>query len=385
MDSARRIVTLTHEFHPQRGGIATYVQEMARATHRLGVPIEVWAPRAADCDVPDTPFPFPVRGLPLRGTQNWSCRIRLARFMRAKRRDWQDAVLHLPEPGPMRAWLYLQYVAWTRTPALVLTLHGSEIELFCTLPHRRRMFRALLGRADRIGVVSRYSRDQLLTRFPEVAHKTVVVHGALRTDLQIPTDAPGFRGAQEDLTILTVGRIHPRKGQFAVLEALALLSPEIRRRATYRLIGPVNRPRYLERVQRFASRHGIRLRYDGVLSESEIARAYRDADIFALTSIPSHISVEGFGLVFLEASAHGLPILAHRTGGVADAVSHEETGLQVDPGDRPALAAALERLIQEPDLRRRLGTNGLQWIRTFDWQETARKLFQPWMPDRTVE
>ena len=69
-------------------------------------------------------------------------------------------------------------------------------------------------------------------------------------------------------------------------------------------------------------------------------------------------SIEGFGFVYLEASSHGLPILAHRIGGVEDAVRHEETGLLVDPLSEADLCNSLERLVSDNELRAKLGENG---------------------------
>ena len=101
------------------------------------------------------------------------------------------------------------------------------------------------------------------------------------------------------------------------------------------------------------------------------ARHYEAADLFALTSEATPRSVEGFGIVCLEASANGLPVLAHRTGGVEDAVRAGVTGLLVEPGDDAALADALRRLAGDPDLRRRLGDNGRRFASGFSWDACA--------------
>jgi len=87
--------------------------------------------------------------------------------------------------------------------------------------------------------------------------------------------------------------------------------------------------------------------------------------------------VEGFGLVYLEAAAHGLPVVAHDVGGVSEAVIDGVTGLLVPP-DRPAqLAAAFERLIHDPELCSRLGSAGREWARRNCWKESAEALFNP--------
>ena len=95
-----------------------------------------------------------------------------------------------------------------------------------------------------------------------------------------------------------------------------------------------------------------------------------------MTSRQLDRSIEGFGLVYLEAAAHGLPVVAHHVGGVADAVVDGRTGLLV-PENRPAqLAAAFERLIHDRDLRLRLGEAGREWARRNCWKASAEALFR---------
>jgi glycosyltransferase involved in cell wall biosynthesis len=77
----------------------------------------------------------------------------------------------------------------------------------------------------------------------------------------------------------------------------------------------------------------------------------------------------------LEAGACGLPVLAHDTGGVSDAVIDGETGLLVPPGDRQALSAALQRLLEDGELRGRLGGNGRRHARSFSWSQNAAQMF----------
>jgi glycosyltransferase involved in cell wall biosynthesis len=87
--------------------------------------------------------------------------------------------------------------------------------------------------------------------------------------------------------------------------------------------------------------------------------------------------VEGFGLVYLEAAAHGLPVVAHDVGGVGEAVRDGQTGLLVPPGRPAQLAAAFEKLIHDPALRKKMGAAGREWARRNCWREAAAALFQP--------
>jgi glycosyltransferase involved in cell wall biosynthesis len=116
----------------------------------------------------------------------------------------------------------------------------------------------------------------------------------------------------------------------------------------------------------------------GDASNSELEDLYSQASIFSMTSVNFRKSVEGFGLVYLEAAANGLPIVANRVGGVAEAVSHGENGLLVEPGDQTGLTNAFARLIQDDDLREQMGNNGRKWSRRNNWFESAKLLFDDW-------
>ena len=368
-----RIVALTHEFYPNMGGIATYTQEVARAAALSGRRIEVWAPEAPE--LATAKFEYPVSMLPGNADQGWPSRLKLARRLIKKQEDWKDSVIWLPEPGPMRMWMYFSLLRELPIRGLVLTLHGSEIGLFSSCWHRKKLFSHLVHHADRISVVSRYCYDEILRLFPDVESKVCIAHGALRADVpgfSTPVDGELKNGK---IVILTVGRIHPRKGQIAVIEALGLMPPELRSRFVYRCIGPRRREKYLHTLEQAAAVLGVEFQYGGEVDTAHLNEEYRHADIFAMTSEKSGYSVEGFGLTYLEASAYGLPIVAHRTGGVADAVREGFNGLKVDPDDRKSLCIALKALANDRELRCRLGENGRRWAKSFSWENTSNMLF----------
>jgi phosphatidylinositol alpha-1,6-mannosyltransferase len=107
---------------------------------------------------------------------------------------------------------------------------------------------------------------------------------------------------------------------------------------------------------------------------SQLPELYRACDLFALTSRSLPESVEGFGIVYLEAAAFGRPLLAYETGGVSEAVLDGETGLLAPEGDVEALSRALARLMEDATLRQRLGDAGRVFARKFSWESAARVL-----------
>ncbi len=367
------VLLITHEFHPHYGGIATFAEEIARAAARLGYDLEVWA-QAAPPGATEQAWPFRVRRLPLKGTHDLACVARLMREIVRHRRRLRQAIVYLPEPGPMRALMALQFIPACRPWRLVLTFHGSEILKFHRNPLARMLTRRLIRRAHRISVLTGYTRQLLCSRFPEAATKTFLTPGALRSDLtpapDRPAPAPG-----DPIVVLTVGRLHPRKGQLIIIEALAALPAAQRGRIEYWLVGGNSKENYEQRLREAAARSGLTVRFLGNAPDEELDRIYARADIFAMTSIHHRHSVEGFGLVYLEAAAHGLPVVAHAVGGVPEAVVDGVTGLLVPPADPPALTAAFARLIDEPALRQKLGEAGRTWALRNNWLRSADLLF----------
>ena len=365
---------ITHEFYPKRGGIATFAEEIAKASVTLGLDVEVWAQAAHRKE--EKTFPFRLRRLPIRGTHNLECQFRLAGQLIRDRRKLRYATVYLPEPGPMLALMLLQGFHAFQPKRLMLTFHGSEILKFYRNPLVRPLARQLIRRTTRISVLSHYCQDLLLTHFPEAEGKILLTPGALRSDFAvIPPRTETTSGARRTI-VLTVGRLHPRKGQLLTLQALRSLAPRFRRKIEYWVAGSSTKPRYERQLRQLASRVDFPVRFFGDLPDDELDQLYDRADIFAMTSIEYRHSVEGFGLVYLEAAAHGLPVVAHDVGGVSDAVLEGKTGLLVPPHHPAQLTAAFEKLISDAGLRRRLGAAGQVWARRNTWQDSARRLFQ---------
>jgi glycosyltransferase involved in cell wall biosynthesis len=178
--------------------------------------------------------------------------------------------------------------------------------------------------------------------------------------------------------VLTVGRLHPRKGQLLTLQALQMLPSEVRSRIEYWIVGGESKGNYETTLRAVAAAQpDLMVRFFGNLPDDELAGVYEGADIFAMTSVNMDRSIEGFGLVYLEAAAHGLPVVAHDVGGVSEAVSDNVTGLLVPPNRPVQLAAAFEKLIHDAQLRTTLGAAGREWAMRNCWKESAEALFNP--------
>lgn len=359
---------LTHEFAPKKGGIAVYTEEMARAATAQGHTVEVWAPDHPQLNKSD--FPFHIKRLSLKGSQDWMCRIRLACALRNV--SFKECTLYLPEPGPILTWMYLQIIQHIDAKKLIITLHGSEILKLAASAHRKMLFQKLLNRADCVSVVSGFCKNLVSEHFDTRAMQLLVTPGALRHNFKNPPTKIPHSGP---LRILTVGRIHPRKGQLAVVEAIAALPAGVQKDIEYWIAGPTIDARYQKQIETLARKKHLRVRFLGTLQDDALPELYASADIFALTSMPHQKSVEGYGLVYLEAGACGLPSIAHNIGGVSEAVRDGETGLLASPENRNTLSESILRIYKSPELRHRLGAAAEKRAHEYTWDDHARTLF----------
>ena len=363
---------ITHEFYPVSGGIATFAEEIAKASAGLGFDVEVWA-QSAPAGI-EKKWPFRVHRLPLKGSHDLICQMKLAWQLVARRRELRNATVYLPEPGPMLAMMLLQFFKAFRPRRLVLTFHGTEILDFAQSPIRRWLAGRLIRHAARVSTLTTYTQELLLEHFPHAADKIFLTPGALRSDFAVVPERAAR--THEKIVVLTVGRLHPRKGQLITLKALQMLPVEVKRKLEYWIVGGRNKGNYEELLRtQTAADSSLTVRFFGNIPDAELADVYKRSDIFALTSIAHGSSVEGFGLVYLEAAAHALPIVAHRVGGVSEAVRDGVTGLLVTPDRHAELAAAFEKLIHDDKMRQRLGVAGRIWAMRNRWEENASTLF----------
>jgi phosphatidyl-myo-inositol dimannoside synthase len=174
--------------------------------------------------------------------------------------------------------------------------------------------------------------------------------------------------------VLTVGRLVARKGHSTVMAALV----ELRRPVSWISIGTGPRRRRLV-LQKWLRGPRRRVRFVDHVPDARLVDLYNACDLFVLVPeqrpSPAGVDSEGFGLVYREAGACGRPVIGADAAGCREAVIHGETGLLVPPNDPRALAAAMARLLADPDHAARLGRAGREQARaTGTWERTAALL-----------
>ena len=342
-----KILALSSEFPPYRGGIGTYAFEMAQAAHQLGAAVTVVAPDYGDERLSvDQNGGFPVlryRGGP-HSFRDLPSKLTLVRRLLSQ--DRYD-VVHAMD------WPFFLPVALCAKPPQrrIHTLHGSDI-IEMTAPLKRAAIRlsGLFAGSCEVVANSAFTRRLFLAEFPSVDPARVRfehlgvsgfwsgAESAERRALGLPDDK---------FVLLTVARLTPRKGQLEVIEALRLLPPQIRARVCYAIVGPGYDEAYLRAVKAQIAEAGCDVRYFGERSNEEVRRLYKASDLFCLVGKPiPNGPIEGFGLVFLEAAAQGLPSLAGDIGGVSEVVLDGVTGVVV-PVEHPT-AVARDRGSRQP-------------------------------------
>ncbi|MGA8398956.1 MAG: glycosyltransferase family 4 protein [Stellaceae bacterium] len=333
---------------------------------------------------------------PLRVWRGWRAARRLPGY-KAARRTWLADLLRDKTPNRVRRfgqalvlaaelppdidWLHAHFLhtpaSVTRYAAMMagrewsVSAHAKDI---WTTPEWEK--REKLADAAWAVTCTALAHAHLAALAPEPGAVRLCYHG-LALDRFSPAvrralNADGRNPAQL-VVILSVGRAVAKKGYDDLLAALALLPRNLYWRFVHIGGGPL-----AGELKARAARLGLaeRIEWHGARSQPEVLAAYRDADIFVLAAkVAPDGDRDGLPNVLIEAQSQGLACVATRLSGIPELIEHAKTGLLAPPGDPPALAAALERLISDPRLRRQLGQDGERLVRAaFDADRSADEL-----------
>lgn len=366
------LVLLTHEFSPFHGGVATFCAELARSLRTLGHSIEVWAPDYGRFPAQDSEN-FPVVRLPGKGNLRPSGLFHLAKAVWQRREKLEGTVLLLPSVGAQMAVMLLSLLPGWPPVKMALLWHGSEILRFEHNLFWKKLAARLIPRASLYFAASPFAGTLAEKGFASsLGGPVTVIPCAPSSDAFLPPEPlpPDSLGR---IRILTLARLHPRKGQLHTVRALANLSPELKARVIYQVAGEGDIS-YLNGLRQSCQAAGIAFDYLGPVPPSRLSSIYAQCDIYAMTSRSLPRSVEGFGITYLEAGLQSKPVVACRTGGVDGAVLDGETGLLVGEDDLSGLTAAFASLVSDASLRRRLGQGNFRHASDFSWDRSARLL-----------
>jgi phosphatidylinositol alpha-1,6-mannosyltransferase len=366
-----RTLLITNDFPPRPGGIQQFVHNLA--VRRPAGSLVVYASTWKGAEKFDAEQPFEV----VRETTGMllptpAAARRAAELARSYDCDtvWFGAAapLGLLADGLRRRAGVRRAVALT---------HGHEVG-WAALPGARAALRRIARGNDVVTYLGEYTRVRLAK----------ALHGL--TDLQrlapgVDVDAyhPGVDGApvraRHRLTgrpvIVCVSRLVARKGQDTLIRAL----PAVRRRIPEAALLVVGGGPYRPTLERLAREQGVEkdVVFTGSVPWAELPAHYAAGDVYAMPCRTRNrgLDVEGLGIVYLEASATGLPVIAGDSGGAPDAVREGETGHVVSGHDVAALAGRLIELLADPERARAMGAAGRAWVeREWRWETQAARL-----------
>lgn len=365
----RRHVLVTNDFPPNVGGIQNYLWELWRRLPPESFSVLTHSHQQAEAFDRSQPYRI-VRSPSHVLMPIGKLRTEIHREVRA---TGADLVLFDP------VWLTGLLGPFLDYPYGVV-VHGSETALPFFLPGVRNLIEGVLARAEVIVAAGGWVIENIKKHCPEASGFVYVPPGV---------DSARFRPLSEqrraavrrslgvgpgDVLVLSVSRLVPRKGMDVFVEALARLAPG--RPGLRGVIAGGGRDE--GRLRRLIERRSAPVRMIGSVGEQYLPDLYGAADVFAMLCRErwGGVEQEGFGIVFLEAAAAGVAQVAGASGGSAEAVLHEETGLVVgDPSDPEEAAAALAALTDDPALRRRMGEAArARAVEEFSCDRLARRI-----------
>ncbi|MFF9348223.1 glycosyltransferase family 4 protein [Streptomyces sp. NPDC014734] len=364
-------LVITNDFPPRQGGIETFVHEVVT---RLPGELVVYTSNEPGAAAFDRTLPFrvvrdPSRTLlPTRRTARRA--VELARAHGCDR-VWFGAAapLALLAPDLRRAGVR----------RIVATTHGHEI-WWARTPGARRLLRRIGDDVDTVTYLGDYTRSRIASALGPRADLARLTPGVDAGEFR-PGRAARARstlreryGIREDQkVVLCAARLVPRKGQDTLLRALPLIRRVIPETVLL-LVGRGPDERRLRRLARGCPARSVV--FAGGMDHAEMADQYAAADLFAMPCRTRRggLEAEGLGIVFLEASASGLPVVVGRSGGAPDTVLDGRTGHVVDGRDTAAVARAITSTLMSAD-RAAMGEAGRQWVETeWSWDLTVRRL-----------
>ncbi|OMI90155.1 alpha-(1-2)-phosphatidylinositol mannosyltransferase [Streptomyces sp. M1013] len=362
----RKTLIVTNDFPPRPGGIQAFLHNMALRLdpERLVVYASTWKRGREGTEATaafDAEQPFTVvrdRTTMLLPTPG------------ATRR----AVGLLREHGCTSVWFGAAAPLGLMAPALrkagaerlVATTHGHEAG-WAQLPAARQLLRRIGESTDTITYLGEYTRARIAGALtPEAAARMVQLPPGVDEKTFHPASGGDEVRARLGLTerpvVVCVSRLVPRKGQDTLIRAM----PRILAAEPDAVLLIVGGGPYEKDLRRLAEETGVAasVHFTGAVPWSELPAHYGAGDVFAMPCRTRRggLDVEGLGIVYLEASATGLPVVAGDSGGAPDAVLDGETGWVVRGADPNESADRITTLLADPELRRRMGERGRAWV-----------------------
>ena len=373
----RRFLFITSDFPPTVSGISTHYYNLL--VHLPADKITVLAPWVEGCEEFDRKAPFRI--VRKRCDRRSTTRAKFSRML-----SLCAAAFGICMRDPIQAVHCGQVISngafgWLMKKFLGLPyyiyLHGGDGELLRRFAFVNTLIRMLINGSERTFTNSESTRSEFIGLGAR-PQKLKVVNPSVDPTVFTPRKGRSrIRrkfGLEGKKVVLTVARLGIIKGHDRIISAMSDVVKAVPN-AVYLIAGSgPEQPR----LEKLVDERGVRdhVIFAGYVPDEELPEYYAACNVFAMTSIivPNH-DIEGFGIVYLEASGCAKPVVGSRTGGIAEAVADGESGLLVDPHNPVEVAETLIRLLKNDRLARRLGRQGRARVeRSFSWARSAARL-----------
>ncbi len=367
MERLKIAVVAPYEF-PYPGGVTEHINNLSQTLQRHGHEVHIIAPCSEDADLADNVIPatthivrFPFAGSMAR----ISLSPRVYNRVKPILEEHQFDVIHLQEPlTPTLPWAVLLH----STSVNVGTFHAYR-ETSLAYATWRILLEHFADKLHGRIAVSEVARDFAARYFP--GDYRVIPNGINVHEFADPNIEPIERFHDGRPNILFVGRLEKRKGFEHLLDAYAILKPRVPD-ARLIVVGAFDKEDK-EPYVKYVRERGIRdVRFVGYAPAGHLARYYKTCAVCCMPST----GAESFGIVLLEAMASGKPIVATNIPGYRSVLQDGVQGLLVPPEDEQALASALERILLNPALARKMGEAGSQRAREFSWDKVTQRIVE---------
>lgn len=369
-----RVLLVTNDFPPRRGGIQSYLAEFVSRLAGAGAhTVTVYAPKWKGAEAFDAAAGYRVVRHPttlMLPVPTVDARMRRLIAEHDIDTVWFGAAAPLALLAP-RA----RQAGATRVLA---STHGHEVG-WSMLPVARSVLRRIGDGTDVVTFVSRYTRSRFAPAFGPGASLEYLPPGVnsdrFRPDPAARAELRKRYRLGDRPTVLCLSRLVPRKGQDMLIKAL----PAIRQQVDGAALVIVGGGPYLETLRQLARDRGVadHVTFTGGVPGDELPAHHAMADVFAMPcrTRGAGMDVEGLGIVFLEASATGVPVVAGDSGGAPEAVQHNKTGLVVDGNSVQDIGAAVTGLLTDRDRAAAMGAAGREWVQAqWRWDTLTERL-----------
>ena len=360
--SESRILCVTNDFGPRAGGIETFVMGLIERLPFGGVIVYTSAQEDS--------APYDLKWLKEFGVEVVRDKSKIllptpgvAYCVNALVRERKITTVFFGAAAPLG--LLSKGLRRAGVKEIVALTHGHEVWWSKVWPFTMAM-KSISRHVNHLTYLGEFTRSAIASSVTkEAAQSMVKIAPGIDTDHFSPVNASQLReelGLTHKKVIVSVGRLVHRKGQDVLIEAMPAIIEEVPE-AHVLMIGEGPYRSYLEnRVKALGLQE--RVTFIGRIQYADLPRYICAGDLFVMPSRSrlAGLEVEGLGIVYLEASACGLPVIAGNSGGAPDAVLKEETGLVVDGTQKTDVAAAVVQLLLDPDRSKAMGIAGREWI-----------------------